>query len=393
MEVRTTEAPTARSTAVFSELVHEIYATATQSSRWSQVVAAIGQSLGADHGMLFTPFLGPQGGGFLFTWKLSEDDLNIWATRYIAHDIWAARALEQGQWREGSVYLDREIVPTDEFRRSLIYREYFQRIGVEWMCCGGVFEGAAGLPHTAISYFRGPDRLAFEQADKEWLRLLLPHLSRSLGLMHRLNVGELNASSLRATLDRVAFGVALLDPRGKVLHLNATAQAVVARGDGLTVNDAGMLDAAGAKGRERLRHWIERMAASADAHPEHFNDGFVALRSAAAQRYLVQYSVLPVRSEWANANDTIRYVAFITDPDATQLPPAERLSALYGLTQAEVRVALELAHGSSQKQVAMAVGVAPTTVRTQAQSVYAKMRIQRHADLMRIVLSLGQVKA
>ena len=66
---------------------------------------------------------------------------------------------------------------------------------------------------------------------------------------------------------------------------------------------------------------------------------------------------------------------------------------LYGLTQAEVRVALELAHGSSQKQVANAIGVAPTTVRTQAQSVYAKMRIQRHADLMRIVLSLGQVKA
>ncbi len=393
MEVRTTEAPAAGSTAAFSQLMHEIYAATAQSSRWSQVVAAIGKSLHADRGMLFTPFLGPQGGGFLFTWNLSESDLNIWATRYIAHDIWAARALEQGQWREGSAHLDREIVPTDEFRRSVIYREYFQRIGVEWMCCGGVFEGGAGLPHTAISYFRGPERASFEQADKEWLRLLLPHLSRALGLMHRLNARELNASSLRATLDRVAFGVALLDPRGKVVHLNAAAQAVVARCDGLTVSEAGVLDAAGAKGRERLRHWIERVVTSGGEHPAHFNDGFLVLRSVATQRYLVQYSVLPASSEWANANDTIRYVAFITDPDATQLPPAERLSALYGLTQAEVRVALELANGSSQKQVANAIGVAPTTVRTQAQSVYAKMRIQRHADLMRIVLSLGQVKA
>lgn len=393
MDLQTTPPLPTGNTAAFSELMHAIYAAAAQSSRWNEVVAAIGKSFHADQGMLFTPFLGPQGGGFLFTWNLNESDLNIWATRYIAHDIWAARALEQGQWREGAVHLDREIVPTDEFRRSVIYREYFQRIGVEWMCCGGVFEGGAGLPHTAISYFRGPGRPPFDAADKEWLRLLLPHLSRALGLMHRLNAGELNASSLRSTLDRVAFGVALLDPRGKVVHLNAAAQAVVARCDGLTVNHAGMLDAAGAKGRERLRHWIERVAASTGAHPEHFNDGFLALRSVATQRYLVQYSVLPSRDEWANADDTIRYVAFITDPDATQLPPAERLCALYGLTQAEVRVALELANGSSQKQVANAIGVAPTTVRTQAQSVYAKMRIQRHADLVRIVLSLGQVKA
>ena len=385
--------PEPRSVDEFSRLVHLIYGAAAKPSSWNDVVSAVGKSLGANRGMKFTPFLGPQDGGYVFTWNWAEHELSTWATKYIEHDVWAARALEKGMWKEGIPYVDSDIVDTREFRMTKIYNEFFRPIAIEWLCCGAVFEGGPGLPHTANSYFRGPQSPPFDASDKQWLRQLLPHMSRSLGFMHRLNTQELNASSLRTAFDRVGFGVVLLNAARKVVHLNQTAREVLARGDGLLLQSTGVLSAAGANSAKSLQGWLERAGASAELDEDHFNDGFLALRSAVGRHYLVQYSVLPDVEHWVNGDEVVRYVLFVTDPDATQLPPAGRLQALYSLTKAEARVALELAKGHDQKTVARSVGAGLPTVRTQTQSIFQKMRINRHADLVRVILSLGKVCA
>ena len=48
-------------------------------------------------------------------------------------------------------YVDSDIVDTREFRMTKIYNEFFRPIAIEWLCCGAVFEGGPGLPHTANS--------------------------------------------------------------------------------------------------------------------------------------------------------------------------------------------------------------------------------------------------
>ena len=382
-----------RSVEEFSQLANSIYGAATQPEQWNEVVGAVGNSMGAKRGMLFTPFVGPQDGGYLFTWNWAEHELSTWATQYIEHDVWAAQALEKGMWKEGIPYIDSDIVATDEFRLTKIYKEFFQPMNIEWLCCGAVFEGGPGLPHTALSYFRGHQSPPFDSTDKAWLRQLLPHISRSLGFMHRLNTQELNASSLRTIFDRVGFGIVLLNAARKVMHLNQTAHEVLARNDGLLLGTAGELSGAGAKGTESLQTWLERVGAADESGEGHFNDGFLTLRSELGRYYLVQYSVMPDVRQWGNDNEGVRYVLFVTDPYATQLPPVERLQALYCLTKAEARIALELASGNDHKTVARRVGATLSTVRTQIQSIFKKMRIHRNADLVRVILSLGQVRA
>lgn len=384
-------ATTARTPDALSQLVHLAYEAAVRPQGWNNVVAAIGASLGASKGILFTPFVGPQDGGLLFPWRIGEQELQLWATRYIDHDIWSIRAREGGLWREGVSYVGEDLVSDEELHGSVFYQEFLRPHAIEWICTGVVFEGAPGLPHTSVSFFRDRHAPAFGEQDKAWLALLLTHLSRSLGMMHRFKALELRAASLHTALDRLDFGVALLDGQQRVLHLNAAAHAVLARGDGLVLGTDRKLDTLPRSGGTRLQRWLAGHAGSAPERAGHFSDGLLVQRREAGAQYVVQYSVLAPSDAWALDGGAARYVVFITDPGATRLPQPERLTALYGLTPAEARVTLELALGKSQKEVAKDLQISVSTARSHTQSIFAKMRVHRHADLVRTVLSLGQV--
>jgi DNA-binding CsgD family transcriptional regulator len=95
---------------------------------------------------------------------------------------------------------------------------------------------------------------------------------------------------------------------------------------------------------------------------------------------------------WAAEEGEARYVVFITDPAAVEMPTLERLAALYSLTRAQARAALALAAGASYKGAARQLGVTEETVRSHVKDIYPKLRVNRQADLVRLLLSLGQVR-
>lgn len=382
-----------RTAAGFSRLMHLIYEAAVHPARWPQAVAAVAASVGANKGLLFTPYLGPQDGGLVFPWNLSEADLQLWATRYIEHDIWAAAALERGLDREGAVYVDEDLVPRATLEQSVFFREFLCGIGIGRLCTGFVLAGSPGLPATALSLFRPVEAPPFSRDDQAWLRLLVPHLSRALGVMHRLDTGRLRTASLLSALDRLSFGVALLNQRQEVLHLNEAARTAIARDDGLTLNGQGQLDTRHRRpGTPSLPQWMKTVQAL-DAHePAHFSESFSVVRHGTAERqYALQCSPLSPSQAWATEGEAASFVVFITDPAAVQLPETTRLSQIYGFTEAQARVARTLAGGSSYKAAARQLGISEETVRSHVKEIYAKARVNRLPDLVRSLMSQGQV--
>ncbi len=380
-----------RTTADFSRLIHLIYEAAVQPERWTGVVAAVAASVEANKGLLFTPYLGPQDGGLVFPWNLSEADLQLWATRYIEHDIWSAAARDRALWQDGAVYADEDLVPRAVLEQSLYFREYLCRVGIGRLCACVVFAGEPGLPATALSLYRPQEALPFSRDDQAWLRLVVPHLSRALGVMHRLDTARLQATSLHAALDRLYFGVALLNERREVIHLNEAARAAIARGDGLTVNGRRQLDTLHREGgATSLPQWIDAVRALDLDEPAHFSEGFAVARSGTLhRRYGLQCSPLAASGAWA-AQGEAHFVVFITDPDATVVPDATRLKAIYGFTDAQARVARVLAGGGSYKSTARELGVSEDTVRSHIKEIYAKVNVNRLPDLVRALLSQGQ---
>ena len=375
----------------FSVLVHQIYAASAEPSRWPETVGAVAQAMGAMQAVLFTPYVGPGCGGLMFPWRVEEKDLILWGTKYINHDIWSQSAQRKGLWAAGAVILDEDLVTQEELLASVFYREFLSTMGVARLCTGVVFEGAPGLPGTVLSIYRGLCDEPFGPQEREFMRLLVPHLSRSLGLMHRLNQARYQVESMRAALNRLSVGVFLLNQHMAVIHANTTAQQVLARADGLRLDAQQRMTAPGFQQPDglRLEAWLTRLVALPEQQRGSFSDTFEVARSTPQAKYSVQCCPLEPGDPLAKGEGA-HHIVFVTDPQRLELPAIEQLQRQFGLTPAEARVTRAMAQGSSYSHVAAALGVSKETIRSQIRATYAKTHTGDKASLIRLVLSLGK---
>jgi DNA-binding CsgD family transcriptional regulator len=266
-------------------------------------------------------------------------------------------------------------------------------LGIGRVCIGIVFEGLPGLPTTVVSVFRDAHEEPFNAADANWMRLLVAHVSRGFGLMQRLNTAKLQHTSMLASFDRLGFGVALLNPSMQMLHLNRAGQAVLDRDDGMALLGNGQLSSTcQGPGEPGLSGWLASLRDTHRQDQTHFLEGCKVMRRTGGH-YIVQCAEVLPSSAWAVDDQAIQYIAFIMDPAALQLPSADRLMPLYGLTRSEAKVALAFASGGTYLQVADRLGGTPETVRSHIKEVYPKLRVNRMADMVRVVLSLAHAGA
>ena len=374
----------------FSGLVHEIYAASAEPSRWPATVGALAQSMDAIQAILFTPYVGPGGGGLMFPWQVEEKDLILYGTKYINHDIWAQAAQRKGFIRDGHVAVDEELVPQDELLGSVYYREFLSAMGVGRICSGVVFEGAPGLPGTVLSVYRAPDH-PFGAQEREMMSLLVPHLSRSLGLMHRLNHARFQIESLRGALNRLSVGVFLLDHALGVTFANTAGQQVLERGDGLKLDPQRQMTASGFQRTDglRLEGWLKTLVGLPANARGSFSETFEVARTNVLATYSVQCCTLEPNDP-LSIGEGASHIVFVTDPTRVELPEPEVLQKYLGLTPAEARVTWALVQGGSYQDVATSMGVSEETIRTQVRSTYAKTRTGDKASLTRLVLSLSK---
>ncbi len=83
--------------------------------------------------------------------------------------------------------------------------------------------------------YRGFNVPNFSLEDKQKLSLLLPHLSRALGVMFKLRDAEFKVASTLAALDSVATGILLLGQGDGVVFANRAARSLLADEDGLAL--------------------------------------------------------------------------------------------------------------------------------------------------------------
>lgn len=360
---------------------------------------------------MLTPNLGPQHGGLVFPAGIDEANLQLWASHYIDKNVWAIGMQKQGLWREGHAWVSKDMLPRKEFLASPFYREFLSIQGIAFVCAGIVFAGSSDLPATALSVFRNIHEPDFDRDDIAWMKLLVSHVSRSMGLMMRLDKALVQNASLLASFDRLSLGVALLNNNMQVVHLNPAAHKVINRSDGLfitaqqeldCVTDAARIDRPVRRNGQlpSLLRWLRNLRDAPITDPQHFTQGYVVSRLGDDNNklyYVLQCAPVPASNGGPRAwqvdgqgSKQICFAVFITDPQAVQLPSTERLEELYGLTPSEAKVACDFARGHSYKQVAQHLRVSVDTVRAHVKHIYPKTRVNRQSDLVRLVLSMSR---
>lgn len=341
--------------------------------------------------MLYTPFVAPQHGGMIVAAGIPEDVIQVWTSTYFDQRVWANDPANQSRLVAGTAWTSTDFAPQEVLMATSFYREVLSKIEIAQACFGVVFDGEPGLPVVVLSVYRGPRDPAFTDDDKSWMRMITRHVSRSLGIMKRLEVASIQNAALLSSFDRLAFGVALLNSDMKVLHLNEAAKRVIERDDGLRLNADGQLEGKSAGTHAvALSLWIRETVQAASREPTHFQDSFYVARTDPSQAYMLQCAPLSEETHWQATGEEAKFITFIVDPSALKLPSPERLHSLFGLTSAQANVALQFVQGSGYKAVAQRLSISEETVRSHVKDIYPKMRVSKQADMVRVILSLSQ---
>lgn len=247
--------------------------------------------------------------------------------------------------------------------------------------------GTALLRDTARAFYlagnlRRRDRDAGAgDAVARTIRGAVPVIRHALEVNRMLLGLRIEAALAQASVTPAAgAAILLLAGDGRCLHANGPAAALIDRGDGLRIDQAGRLRLAEASadaglarclsGRPGARH-VQRLAGppAREVRVVAVTDGMAARLSPGPLDGLRGRLWVVVAAAVASA-----------PPDPVQVM-RDRL----GLTRAEAEVALDLSQGRTPREIADARGRSLVTVRNQIKAAMARVEAGRQADLVLLV--------
>ena len=383
-----------------SNLIGLIYEGATDPKRWTgDILPAIAEYIQAPECILFTTSHTPQNGGYFFIHGIAQDHIDLYLSKYVHTDVWLRAGAERNLFFDGNITIGEELVPREQLLQSKIYKEYLSRDeNMAQLLSSVIFgvESTNSMP-TVCSFFRGFHHPAFGEADRERVRLILPHLSRSLGVMQRLRSSELTVATTLAAFDRLPTGVMLSDSAGDITFINQAAKRILDSNDGLKLKKRsrtpglGQLIADDALAQRALSAALHSTLTRDPYATEHFSDSVIIPRSSGKTAYALQFSALGGQSEFGTGS-TFAAIIFMTDGAQQVEVDAFLLENAYNLTPAEARVAIALLECSSVKEVANYFSISPYTVRTHLKQIYAKLGVDTRVRFVKLMLGLARGK-
>ena len=295
-------------------------------------------------------------------------------TRYAAKDPFSDLLTgHEGTWMRLS-----EQLPEPELRRSEWYNDFVLKCGVRDIIAAQI--GNTGAQTVVFGIHEGIGEKPLRTSHLKRLNRLLEPLGRAAEVQLRLReLGWKSVIAARA-FDQVSTGVIVVDADGSVIEMNGLAERVVQRGDGLTLQQ-------GALGAARVFETAKLAAAIASAtqpEPAATSSRILIGRQGGKHDYIL--AVSPLGVELGFYSDPMALIV-VVDPEA-RCPNADDLSAYFGLSFAECRLAIRLMSGKPLRAIAAESGSATATLRSQLRSILKKIRVERQADLLLVLASV-----
>lgn len=181
----------------------------------------------------------------------------------------------------------------------------------------------------------------------------------------------MNATPLAQALDMLDYALLLVDSRGRIEYRNRAAGALLRGVASPMLISGGTVRARSAKLQAELRAAIGR---ACGGHPVQ------AIFGSSTGPVPLRVLVAPISLD-AGAGAAI----WIAHGRAGALPDPRTLQALFGLSEAEARLALGLLAGRTPRECARSAGVGVATVRSHLHSMFAKTGARRQAELVAVL--------
>ena len=364
-------------------LVDAIYEAAFEPSRWSVALPLLVRALNAERGFLgFTSTVPGRTSSSVFH-EFDPEFLNQWQGEFGGSDPWYERA---GSLPTGKVAQGAQVVPFEVLRATEVHAAVFQPFGIDDLICTSVAKHDRHFDFVTVHRSR---RIGlFEESEVRAMRFLAPHLVRAGKIHDKLSHLSDARTAQETLLDRLPYGVLLLDGRGRTLGANREAERILAARDGLGVR-AGAVYAPHPIAQKKLAAAVSQTCDTARQSSADAGALLAIPRPSAARAYQVLVAPVPERPRervFGFTEMRPAAVMVVSDPEAAPEPAAETLRRLFGLTPAVARLAAALAAGRTLAEHAEEVGITQGTARWHLKELFARTGTSRQAELVRLML-------
>jgi len=363
---------------LFGRLISSIYQASTSEIGWDRVLDELADVTGARvASMTLHDFALKQ--AWMFGPRTDPEILESYTQYY-----WKQNILVQltRHVTPGIVMTPRESVDPDQLENSDFYREWWrpQEIGLGVMTSNLFTSNDA---HSMINVGRLRSDGFFGKEERALFAQIVPHIIRGLDIYRRLQVSaskpDLSSESA------MPVGLAIVDRAGRILDAGERTLEML-RGCGCVANRRQHGMVASADGR------LEALIASCEAAiPGELCGGVMVAQSDDGAQVKISVSPCPELSldHPLLAGHSPFAILLVSTRKSAPGHLAGLLGNHYGLTPAEISVALEVARGKGRQAVAEHLGLQLGTVRTHLSAIFAKMGVTRQAELARLVAELG----
>jgi DNA-binding CsgD family transcriptional regulator/PAS domain-containing protein len=361
-----------------SDLIGDIYDTVLDQSLWEGVVERAAHFVRGTGAALFSKNVANQEGSVHYQVGIDPYYQRLYFEKYVSLDP-ATGGHFLAEIEQPVAVAD--LMSRPEFLETRFYREWVRPQGLVDFVSAVLDKSATSAAMFGV--FRSERDGIVDDETRHRMRLIVPHIRRAVLIGRMFDLKAAEAATFADTLDGLSVGMCLVDAGGRIVHANAAGYAIISAGDILR-SVSGRLVARDAEVDKTLRE-IFAAAGQGDAalgtmgisvpltgkDDEHYVAHVLPLTSGARRRASRTYT--------AAAALFVRRAALVV-PSALEV-----IGKTFKLTPAELRVLLAIVEVGGVPEVAAALGVAATTVKTHLGRLFEKTGVRRQADLVKLV--------
>jgi len=362
-----------------SVLIGDIYDAAIDRSLWVGVLGKCAQFTAGSAAALFSKDAARKSGNVVYDYGIDPKFRRLYFDKIASFD-----PLTVGHYfaKIGEPMSVADIMPYDEFLETRAYLEWGRPQGIVDTLNVALDKTATSAAFFAI--FRHERQGRVDDEARRRMRLIAPHVRRSVLIGNVIDLRATEAGMLSDTLDSIRGGILFVDAQGKIVYANARGHALLA--DGLLLRAEGQKIAFADPEAERALYEVFLAAGKGEAAVGTKGVAVALAQAAEGEQYVAH--VLPLTSgARLRAGATYAAVAALFVHKATlNVPsPPEVLARTYKLTPTELRVLLGIVQVGGVPETAIALGIAETTVKTHLRRIFDKTSSSRQADLVKLV--------
>lgn len=372
------------STERISTLIGAIYDCVAAPQKWEEALSLICGELRFATGVLAVNAM-PAGDLVIFA---SVGMTPAWLARAPQYDADAV-AMWGGEARLRQFPLEEPILNSNVVDRATIeqnrwYKEFGEPQGLTDGVVVMLTRDASGLANLAFGRHVADGPVL--DAELGHLRLIAPHVRRAVTISRLFDLHATAASTFAAALDVFATPVILVDEHLGIVHANDAGKGMLSAADPLRSHQ-GRLRLPSTAATTALRTAV----ALSSRHEMELGRRGMSIPARCEDGTPCVAHVLPLRRQSLRRGllNSVTAAVFIAPATSQPRLPSDALALLYELTPTEVRVFEMISGGDTPAEIAAALGIAPSTVKTHLLRLFDKTGCNRQAELVRLAASLS----